>query len=421
MRVVILSDTLPPDSPGGAGKVAWMLGQGLIAAGHQITFITSTRGPSKTETRQGFPVYSLHSDYAYRWSAWYGLFNPQVIVPLNKLLRDLKPDIVHAHGIHIHLSYHSLAIARVAAKAATVFTAHDAMPFAYGKVDRFVDPTALDQCQNWNYRLPFGYNWRQTRFRWNPARNLSIRHTMRYYVDERIAVSHELKRALEANSLPPFEVVHNGVDPAIYENIPNTNIAVLRQRLKLDNRRMILFGGRINPAKGGDQLLAALRLVKQRVPDVALLILARPSDYLDKMRQDNPDLADQIVIGGWMEDAELTTAYKLVQVVTSPSVYLDPFPTINLEAMAAGQPVVTTCFGGSPEAVSDGETGFVVNPFNVEDLADRYIRLLTDEDLRRRMGAAGQARVRQHFTLEHQTEAMLDIYERARAKRDLRL
>jgi glycosyltransferase involved in cell wall biosynthesis len=62
-----------------------------------------------------------------------------------------------------------------------------------------------------------------------------------------------------------------------------------------------------------------------------------------------------------------------------------------------------------------------VNPFNVEALADRYIRLLTDEDLRRRMGAAGQARVRQHFTLEHQTQAMLNIYERARAKRDLHL
>ena len=67
----------------------------------------------------------------------------------------------------------------------------------------------------------------------------------------------------------------------------------------------------------------------------------------------------------------------------------------------------------------DGETGFVVNPFNVEALADRFIRLLTDEDLRRRWVPQGWQRVHQHFTLQHQTEIMLTIYERARTKRAL--
>jgi hypothetical protein len=58
MHVVILSDTLPPDSPGGAGKIAWMLGQGLVAAGHQVTFITSTQG--QPELKPGRDFQSMH-------------------------------------------------------------------------------------------------------------------------------------------------------------------------------------------------------------------------------------------------------------------------------------------------------------------------------------------------------------------------
>ena len=415
MHVVILNDTLPPDSPGGAGQIAWSLGQGLIAEGHLVTFITTSRGPSRVEKRDGFTVHLLHSHYAMRWRAWFGLFNPQTVWPLNVLLRKLKPDIVHAHNVHTHLGYHSLVIGRFAG-AATVFTAHDVMPFAYTKLTAFIDPAKPQQCEGFDYRLPFGYNLRQMRFRWNPARNLSIRHTMHYYVDERIAVSHELKKALEANRLPAFDVVHNGLDPSAFD-VPQAAVDVLRQRLKLNGRRVILFGGRLNQAKGDQQLLAALRSVKRAVSNVALLVLTRSTDYTRKLLHDNPDLANEIVLGGWLEGAELATAYRLADVVASPSVCFESFGMVNLEGMAAGAPPVTTCFGGPREVVVDGETGFVVNPYNVKALTDRLVRLLTDDALRARMAAAGRARVEEHFTLKQQTQAMLAVFERALAKR----
>ncbi len=65
----------------------------------------------------------------------------------------------------------------------------------------------------------------------------------------------------------------------------------------------------------------------------------------------------------------------------------------------------------------DGKTGFVVNPYNTDALADRLTRLLTDESLRQCMAAAGRERIRQQFTLDHQVSAMLAVYERALAKR----
>jgi len=415
LHIVILSDLLPPDEPGGAGRVAWQLGQGFVAAGQRVTFITTSPGPSRTEKRDGFTVHVLHSRYAERWRAWFGLFNPQTVWPLNRVLRQLRPDVVHAHNVHGHLSYHSLVIAHHVG-AATVFTAHDAMTVAYGKLTHFIDPARPEQCDGFNYRLPRGYNLRQMRFRWNPARNLSIHHTLRYYTDARVAVSGELKKALEANRLPPFEVVHNGIDPSRFD-VPEAAVAVLRQRYRLEGRRVILFGGRLNRAKGDQQLLAALRCVRQAVPEVALLVLARSDDYLQRLLREHSDLAEVIVPGGWLEGAELAAAYRLAQVVVLPSVCFDSFPTINLEGMAAGAVPVTTCFGGGCEAVIDGETGFVVNPYNTDALADRLIRLLADEALRQRMAAAGRARVEEQFTLQQQTEKMLAVFERALARR----
>jgi glycosyltransferase involved in cell wall biosynthesis len=187
--------------------------------------------------------------------------------------------------------------------------------------------------------------------------------------------------------------------------------------LRLDGRRVVLFGGRLAREKGDQQLLAALRQVREPVPDMALLVLSRDANYTAQLRRDHPDLADCIVAGGWLEDAELAAAYRLTDVVVSPSVCFDSFPTMNLEGMAAGAPPVTTCFGGGREAVVDGETGFVVNPYNTAALAERLVRLLADEALRQRLAEAGRARVRTMFTLAHQTSAMLEVYQRALSRR----
>lgn len=415
MHIAILCDQLPPDSPGGAGIVAWQLGQGLIEAGQRVTFVTGTPGPSRVETRHGIQTHLLHSRYSPRWMAWYGLLNPQTVVPLNVLLRKLRPDVVHAHTVHIDLGYHSLVIGRYAG-AATVFTAHDVMPFAYSKLTHFIDPVRIDQCDGWNYRLPFGYNIRQMRLRWNPARNLSIRHTMHYYVDARVAVSRALKEALEVNYLPGFEVVYNGLDVSRYD-VPQAGIDVLRQRWRLNGRHVILFGGRLSREKGASQLLQALRRVRERVPDVALLVLARSPDAILEALADYPDLEPYLVLGGWLEGAELASAFRLADVVATPSVCFDSFPTMNLEGMAAGAVPVTTCFGGGREAVIDGETGYVVNPYNIDALSDRLIRLLTDDSLRRRMADAGRKRIEEHFTVQKQASAMLNIYEHAVIRR----
>lgn len=91
-----------------------------------------------------------------------------------------------------------------------------------------------------------------------------------------------------------------------------------------------------------------------------------------------------------------------------PSVVFDSFPTVNLEALAAGRPVIATCLGGGRELVRDGQEGFIVNPLRTEALTEQLLALLSDEALAARLGAAGRRRIEQdgfslaHFIAQHE-------------------
>ena len=87
----------------------------------------------------------------------------------------------------------------------------------------------------------------------------------------------------------------------------------------------------------------------------------------------------------------------------------------SLEAMEHKKPVVVTAFGGGPEVVEDGTSGFVANPFDVAGFAERIARLLRDPGLAARMGEAGYLRLLQRFTIERLTAEFLEEYERARS------
>jgi glycosyltransferase involved in cell wall biosynthesis len=124
------------------------------------------------------------------------------------------------------------------------------------------------------------------------------------------------------------------------------------------------------------------------------------------------------VTTGWLDGADLAAAYAATDVFATPSICFDTFGLVNLEAMEHRKPVVATNFGGSPEVVADGETGFVENPFDVEAFAGRIAALLDDEGLRQRMGEAGYLRLRQRFMIDRLVDEYLDEYGRARELAD---
>ena len=87
------------------------------------------------------------------------------------------------------------------------------------------------------------------------------------------------------------------------------------------------------------------------------------------------------------------------------------FSNVILEAMSAGLPMIVTDVGGNPEAVINGETGYVVPPCNPKAISDAILRLACNPALRKRLGAAGRKRVEQEFSIERCVQAHAELYQ----------
>ena len=159
-----------------------------------------------------------------------------------------------------------------------------------------------------------------------------------------------------------------------------------------------------------------LAKVRERLPNARLLVLGKKADfdrYVGSLA-DQLGVRRRVVVTDWLAGDELRLAYAATDVVVTPSTCLDTFGLVNLEAMNFRKPVVGTLFGGTPEVVDHGTTGYVENPFDVGAYASRVVELLEDGDLRRAMGDAGHARLLERFTMPRLARDVLAIYRAGR-------
>jgi glycosyltransferase involved in cell wall biosynthesis len=111
---------------------------------------------------------------------------------------------------------------------------------------------------------------------------------------------------------------------------------------------------------------------------------------------------------GWVDN--ISSLLPRWDVFVLPSLE-EGFPIAALDAMAAGLPVVASAVGGVPELIEDGKTGWLVPPRDVEALASRLRLLLKNPEQKLGMGAAGQARVRDHFSPTQMIESFARLYD----------
>lgn len=161
----------------------------------------------------------------------------------------------------------------------------------------------------------------------------------------------------------------------------------------------LLFLGRLGERKGTFDLIEAMARLVPTYPDVKLLLGGDGALDAVQARVAGLGISANVETLGWVrgEDKHVLLARASIYVLPS---YNEGLPVSVLEAMAAGLPVVSTPVGGIPEAVTDGVEGYLVQPGNVEMLADRLGRLLGDAELRRRMGRAARQKVERSFAVE---------------------
>ena len=115
---------------------------------------------------------------------------------------------------------------------------------------------------------------------------------------------------------------------------------------------------------------------------------------------------------GWTAGDDKTRAFQTADVYCLPS-YAENLPVSILEAMAARLPVVGTPVAGTPEEIIEGETGFMIEPGDRPEMAERLVRLLKDPELRAQMGAAGRLRAEAHFDNEVVCTRLIGLWREA--------
>ena len=171
----------------------------------------------------------------------------------------------------------------------------------------------------------------------------------------------------------------------------------------------ILFVGTLAPRKNLDRLLSAYALLLQRRSPLPSLVITGQADVgaVETMaRLDSPPLAGHVRMTGYVDAATLRALYEKAVLLALPSLD-EGFGIPALEAMTLGVPVVAAHRGALPEVV--GDAGLLVDPLDVSAFAAAIERVLTDDELRRRLAAAGPVRASQ-FSWRSSASALLEAY-----------
>ncbi len=194
---------------------------------------------------------------------------------------------------------------------------------------------------------------------------------------------------------PTFAQLTPGVDVETFR--PDVDGAAIRRRYGLAGRPVVVCVSRLVARKGQDTLIRALPQLRRQVPGVALLVVGsgRYRNALAALAA-SLDVTDDVVFSGAVPGGELAAHYAAGDVFAMPcrtrrrGMDVEGLGIVFLEASATGLPVVVGDSGGAPDAVRDGETGYLVDGRDVAAVSDRLATLLTDEPLRVAMGAAGR-------------------------------
>lgn len=408
MKILLVLDDFPPVTYTGQSIVAYNLAQGLLRSGHEVIVITSVQNKLMAgySIYDGIGVYRIFSDYNDRFHDifyhYISIYNPQIIPQFKRLIAEIRPDVCHFHNVHGYMSYYCFKLARKHSRG-VFLTAHDLLLVSYGKM--------WPKNGNCLYRFRFWDNLLSARKRYNPFRNLFIRHYLRY-VDKIFCISQGQNEILQLNGIKKTETIYNAINTNEWLASAES-VGRFKEKYNLLRKKIVLFGARLSEAKGGEAIIRAMSIVAKAVPDAVLVVVGKSDGYADQMM----DLAkadsinQKIIFTDWLSREEICSAFFAANVCVTPSIYFDPFNLFNIESMAASKPVVGTCYGGTPEIVVDGVTGYIVDPLKIDIFADKIIELLNNHEMADMFGQSGHQRVIEYFSIGGQVEETLKQYD----------
>lgn len=355
---------------GSTGRIVEGIADVLFASGHDAKIAYSLES---SENPIAFKFGSDRDHFIHRIMShafdMQGLCSKAATKELIKFIDDYKPDIVNLHNIHGNFLNYPLLFSYLSKnKIQTVWTLHDCWSFT-GHCPHFdyIGCTKwLTGCHNCNQL----YVYPKSEFWDGSKRNYGLK--KKYFTDfpeklHIVAVSTWLEDLAKQSFLKASSTytINNGIDLSQFK--PIKDLKSIRDKYGIDNRKVVLaVASPWGERKGLNDLYQLWKLINKET--YQLVIVGLSQDQIDSL----PAGINGIPRTNGID--ELARLYSLADVFVNPT-YEDSFPTVNLEALACGTPIVVYRTGGSPDAVSD-ETGIIVDKGDIKSMLDAIVQII---------------------------------------------
>ena len=362
MRILQVIHYLSPLHGGGSINVAYNLSKHLAERGHKVTIFTTDfeLDNGYIQSLDGVRVVLFHCIA----NIGLMLISPEMKKLLKEEIRDF--DVIHMHNFR---SYQNVVAHHYAKKYGVPYILQ-----AHGSVLPFFQKQRLKKLYDWvwGYRI--------------------LKDASKVIALTKTEAEQYKKMGVGEDKI---EIVPNGIDLSEYENLPKRG-EFRRKYLIGDDKKIILYLGRIHKIKGLDLLVKAFANLLRKLDNVKLVIVGPDDGFLSALKRQIKDLkiGDRILFTGPLYDGDKLKVYVDADVFVLPSVY-ETFPVTVLEAWASGTPVIVTDKCGIANIID--KVGYVVE-YDKDQLQSAIFKVLSDEGLRRRFGEEGRRLVREELS-----------------------
>jgi glycosyltransferase involved in cell wall biosynthesis len=222
-----------------------------------------------------------------------------------------------------------------------------------------------------------------------------------------IVLTEDMKREIQKICNREVFVIPNGIDLEKFENLSKED---LRSKLEITNGKIIVFVGGLRPVKGVGYLIEAMKTIIDKNKNTRLFIVG---DGVE--RQDLENLVKKLDLQKCVNFIGKVSNEEVPEYIVASDVFVLPslsegFPVTVVEAMASELPIVATNIRGLREIIKDGENGFLVEPKNPEQIAEKVLLLLEDDELRARISRNNKEKAKQ-YSWENIVERLEEIYQ----------
>lgn len=226
---------------------------------------------------------------------------------------------------------------------------------------------------------------------------------------------HCLKRAKDIIIASPYlKSMISSKTKADLHYIPNPVKDDFFKLKSKEQKNRILSAARVIPLKGIHILLEAINLAKKKNPDIRLFIAGAVENvgYYNKLKNFVAlcDLGKNVKFLGLLNESELMDEYAKCSVFVSAS-FSETFSIVTAQALAAGKPVIASRVGGIPSLITEGKTGFLVPSGDAQNLAEKIVMLLENDDLRKDLGKEGRKQAFRRFKIEIIARELHRVYQ----------